>query len=103
MHIFAQIGLGILSIDISAQIDYNDAIIRKVVFTMSVKEVVRVLKNAKTIALCWDGSSIFISKDNVLMMDAYGDYLVDNIEAVGGEEGFYQVTIAMRPVKVGEV
>lgn len=70
---------------------------------MTVKEVVKVLKTAQTIAICWDGSSFKFSKDNVLMMDAYGDYVVDNIQAVGEDkEGYYEVSIAMRPVKAGE-
>ena len=70
---------------------------------MTVKEVVKVLKTAKTIALGWDGNAINFNKNDVLMMDAYGDYLVDNIRAVGADEdAYYEVNIAMRPVKAGE-
>lgn len=67
---------------------------------MTVSEVVKVLKNAKTIALCYDGNSFPLEKDNTLMMDAYGDYIVSEIQSVGIDtDGYYEVSIAMTPVK----
>ena len=69
---------------------------------MTVKEVVRVLKTAKTISLGWDGCALQFDKDNPLMLDAYGNYVVDSIQAVGDDEdAYYEVNIAMKPVKVG--
>lgn len=71
---------------------------------MTVKDVVGLLKTAKTIALCWDGSSYKLERSNALMMDAYGNYVVDYIQAIGNEdEAYYEVNIAMRPVKEGGV
>lgn len=67
---------------------------------MTVKEVCGILKAAKTIALGWNGASVEFEKGNLLMMDAYGNYVVDSIEAVGdAEDGYYEVNIAMQPVK----
>jgi len=69
---------------------------------MTVKDAVSVLKKAKTIALGWDGSSVEFQKDNLLMLEAYGNFVVDNIQAVGSdEEGYYEVNIAMFPVRAG--
>ena len=69
---------------------------------MTVKEVVSVLKTAKTISLGWDGCALQFDKDNPLMLDAYGNYVVDSIQAVGDDEdAYYEVNIAMKPVKVG--
>ena len=69
---------------------------------MTVKEVCGILKTAKTIALGWNGASIEFEKSNPLMMDAYGNYVVDSIEAVGdSEDGYYEVNIAAQPMKVG--
>lgn len=69
---------------------------------MTVADVVKVLKTAKTIVLCWDGCSFPLYKDNALMMDAYGSYVVSSIQSVGlDEDGYYEVSIAMTPVKKG--
>lgn len=71
---------------------------------MTVRDVVGILKTAKTIALCRDGSSYKLEKTNALMMDAYGNYVVDSIQAIGNEEeAYYEVNIAMHPVKLGGV
>lgn len=67
---------------------------------MTVKEAVSVLKNAETIELGCDGKAIKFDKDNFLMLDAYGNYIVDSIQAVG-EDTYYEVNLAMRPVKAG--
>lgn len=67
---------------------------------MTVKEAVNVLKYAKEINISWNGSSIPFDKDDMLMMDAYGRYKVEYINA--DEENNYEIGIAMRPVKEGE-
>ena len=66
---------------------------------MTVKEVVRALKTAKKIVLGYGDNAVPFNKDDSLMMDAYGDYLVDEIR--GDEDGYYEVSIAMRPIKAG--
>lgn len=68
---------------------------------MTVKEAVTVLKVAQKLVLCWDGSSYPLERTNALMMDAYGNYVVDNIQTIGDEQ--YEINIAMRPVKEGGV
>ena len=69
---------------------------------MTVKEAVGVLKHAKTIALGWGESAIQFDKDNLLMVEAYGNFVVDSIRSVGDDaEGYYEVNIAVMPVKVG--
>lgn len=69
---------------------------------MTIKEVVGILKEAKTITLGWDGCAIQFDKDNPLMLEAYGNFVVNTIRAVGdADEGYFEVDIAMLPVKVG--
>ena len=67
---------------------------------MTVKEVVMVLKHANKIVLGYGANAVPFDKNDALMMDAYGGYLVDEIRADDG--GYYEVNIAMRPVKAGE-
>lgn len=64
---------------------------------MTVKEVVKALKTAKKIVLCYGDNSVPIDPNDMLMMDAYGCYIVDEI--MGDGEGYYEVSIAMRPIK----
>jgi hypothetical protein len=69
---------------------------------MTVKEACSVLKHAKTIALGWGESAIEFDKNNLLMMEAYGNFVVDSIRSVGDDsEAYYEVTIAVYPVKAG--
>ena len=69
---------------------------------MTVKEACSVLKHAKTIALGWGERAIEFDKDNLLMMEAYGNFVVDSICAVGEEaDAYYEVNIAVYPVKAG--
>lgn len=65
---------------------------------MNVREAVKVLKRAKEIKIGWNGNAIDFDKDDLLMMDAYGGYTVDEIAAC---EEVYEINIAMRPVKEG--
>ena len=67
---------------------------------MTVKEAVNVLKTAKTIVLGYGDSAIEFKKDDGLMMDAFGNYCVNRIRAA--EDEYYEIDIAMRPVKAGE-
>lgn len=70
---------------------------------MTVKEACSVLKYAKTIALGWGDSAVPFDKDNMLMMEAYGNFLVDSIRAYDDAPGedYYEINIAVRPVKAG--
>ena len=68
---------------------------------MTVKEAVSVLKSAKEIKLSWNGGTIPFWKDDRLQMDAFGNYVVDEIVALNDPEDFYEIIIAMMPVKEG--
>lgn len=66
---------------------------------MTVKDAVRVLKSAKKIVLGYGANAIPFDKDDPLVLEAYGSFVVDEIR---GEENFYyEIDIAMRPVKEG--
>jgi hypothetical protein len=67
---------------------------------MTVKEVVGLLKTAKTIALGYSETAVEFNKEDPLMMDAYGNYMVSSIHCTGDD--YYEVNIAMRPVRKGE-
>lgn len=66
---------------------------------MTVKEVAKVLKTAKAIMLGYGGNAVQFDKDDALMVDAYGKYLVDEIKCAG--EDCYEVNIVMIPMKEG--
>lgn len=67
---------------------------------MTVKELVSVLKNARTIVIGYGANAVPFDKDDPLVLDAYGDYIVDAVCADSGD--YYEINIAMRPVKAGE-
>lgn len=66
---------------------------------MNVKEATKLLRRAKEVMIVYNGSAVTLDRDDVLMMDAYGNYAVDEIVATGEE--FVELIIAMRPVKEG--
>lgn len=68
---------------------------------MTVREVVELLKTAKTITLGYGASAVPFDKNDMLQMEAYGDYIVHSIEACGDD--YYEVSVLMRPVRGGEV
>lgn len=63
---------------------------------MIVKEVVRLLKSAKSISLGYGDHAVQFNPHDALATEAYGDFVVDEIRC---EDGHYEVNIAMRPVK----
>lgn len=67
---------------------------------MTVKEAVSVLKRANEIKLVWCGDVLDFDKNNALMMNAYGNYVVDEVMAGFGEE-VYEITVAVTPMKEG--
>lgn len=66
---------------------------------MNVKEAAKLLRRAKEVMIVYNGSAVNLDRDDLLMMDAYGNYAVDEIVATGEE--FVELIIAMRPVKEG--
>lgn len=68
---------------------------------MTVKEIVSVLKSAKTISIGYGANAVPFDKDDPLVLDAYGSYVVESVYAP--DEDYYEINIAMRPVKAGEI
>lgn len=66
---------------------------------MTVKEAVKVLKKAKKIVLGYGANAVPFEREDPLMMDAYGGYMVDEIRADDG--GYYEINIVMVPLKEG--
>lgn len=66
---------------------------------MTVIDAIRVLKSAKTISLGYGDNVIPFDKDNPLSLAAFGKYVVDEIK--GLEDDYYEISIAMMPVKEG--
>lgn len=64
---------------------------------MTVKEIVGLLKTAKKIVLGYGANAVSFDKNDALMMDAYGGYLVDEIRSDDGQ--YYEINIVMRPVR----
>lgn len=67
---------------------------------MTVRKITRALKDAKKIHLAFDGVAHVLDFNSPVMMEAFGDYLVSEIR--GGENGSYELSLAMRPIKVTE-
>ena len=68
---------------------------------MTVKEAIGVLKSAKTISLGYGDNAIPFDKDNPLSLSAFGNYVVAEIK--GLEDDYYEISIAMQPVREGGV
>ena len=65
---------------------------------MTVRKITNALKDAKKIDLAFDGVAHVLDFNSPVMMEAFGDYLVSEIR--GGENGSYELSLAMRPIKV---
>ena len=66
---------------------------------MNVREVCGLLKDAKAIMLGYAETAIPFNKNDVLMMDAYGQYAVEKIRSMGDE--VYEIDLLLVPVKEG--
>ena len=66
---------------------------------MTVKKIVNALRDAKKIRLGYNGIAHEFDPSNTLLMQAFGDYVVSEINCDNHE---YELELAMRPVKEGE-
>lgn len=66
---------------------------------MTVKDVIKVIKNARRLTIGFGDRAIAIDQDDALMIDVYGDYVVDAIRI--DEARDCEIDVAMRPVKEG--
>lgn len=64
---------------------------------MTVKDALKVLKHATKITLGYGANSIPCDVTDPFVLDAFGDYVVDEICGVGDDE--YEIDILMCPVK----
>lgn len=66
---------------------------------MNVRDVCGLLKKAKVIMLAYSDNVIRLQTDDLLMMDAYGKYAVDEVRSRGEDE--YEISLLLVPVKEG--
>ena len=66
---------------------------------MTVKEVIRVLKEAEVISIGLGDQAIRIDSKDSMMLNVFGDYVIDNVLTDDGKT--YELNIVMQPVKVG--
>ena len=64
---------------------------------ITVKEAVSLLKDSKKIYIAWAGCTTQLDTRCTLMMDAYGKYLVSEINQ-GNENNTFELQIASRPM-----
>lgn len=64
---------------------------------MTVKDALKVLKQAKKITLGYGANVVLCDVNDPLVMHAFADYVVDEICGVGEDE--YEIDIAVAPVK----
>lgn len=64
---------------------------------MTVKDVVKLLRGAKRISIGFGDRGIHIEQNDSLMIDVYGDYVIDAITIV--EDGECELSVAMKPIK----
>lgn len=64
---------------------------------MTVREVIKVLRNVERISIGFGDRAIRIDQDDALMIGVYGDYVVDTIHPDAAGE--VEIGVAMIPVK----
>lgn len=67
---------------------------------MTVKEVAKLLKDAKRIGIGFGDRAVSIDPGDDLMLGVYGNYIVDAITT--DDMGGYELNIALRYLKEGE-
>ncbi len=66
---------------------------------MTVKEVIKLLKEAEVISIGLADQAIRIDSKDSVMIKVFGDYVVDNILTDDGKT--YELNVALVPMKVG--
>lgn len=70
---------------------------RKGLKSMTVKDMVGVIKTAEEVHLTWDGQRVVFNSADPVMLDAFGAYQVGEVTAV--KEDCFEIALTMRPVK----
>ena len=67
---------------------------------MTVKDAVNILPDDGNIDIVYSSIAMPLDKKDPLMLDAYGDYLIDKIQAFHlCDQIHYELNIVLRPVK----
>ena len=67
---------------------------------ITVKMLLPLLKDAKTVRIAWAGWSKDLDIKDLLALDAYGSYVVDKVSSLHSLE--YELNIALQPIKATE-
>lgn len=67
---------------------------------MTVRDAVKVLKQAKKITLGYGANVVMCDVSDPLVLDAFADYVVDEIYGAGDDE--YEINIAVAPLREGK-
>ena len=68
---------------------------------MTVKEVVKILKQAQKITIGYGANVIPCNVQDPLVLSAFGDYVVESICCVCSDTEEYEIDLAIAPVKEG--
>ena len=63
---------------------------------MTVKELFEVTHHSVTIKICFNGNALTVDKDDLLIQDAFGSYVVEKIYAYEDE---LELDLKMQPVR----
>ena len=67
---------------------------------MTVKEAVRLLPDNEKVKITYSGNAYELDRRDPMMLDAYGDYLIDGLQAFpNGDFVEYELIIALRPIR----
>lgn len=65
----------------------------------TVREVCGLLKESQKIVIGYGEGAVPLDKNDMLMMAAYGDFMVQSI--IGDADGYFEINVLMQPVKGG--
>ena len=68
---------------------------------MTIKDAIQVLPDGGNIRIAYADTSIDFERKDPLMLDAYGDYVIDELNAfpLTGDKVIFELVIAFRPIK----
>lgn len=71
---------------------------------LRVRDIVKLIKGAEEVNLCWNGSTHPFNPEDSVELDAFGDYAVESISASGDNgQGWcncYEIGVRTTPVRV---
>lgn len=64
---------------------------------MTIRETIGLLKDAKKVIITWNGNQQNIDIFDSVILEAFGNYLIDGIYAV--EEDVFEISLAVKPIR----